>query len=475
MISQRDHNLRIMALPCGGLRRMWCLVLLANVGLLCTAIIGSEPDLRGPLRVHPDNRRYFTNGSGKTIYVTGSHHWGNLQDGYNPEVTPFDYERYLDLLQKHSHNFIRLWAWEHVASEASWHYEHKKQLFDPLPYARTGPGLALDGKPKLDLTKFNNAYFDRLRQRVVAARQRRVYVAIMLFQGVASTGPRTWPGHVFNKDNNVNGLDGNGAHTQTLKFPAVTEIQKAYIRRVIDTVNDLDNVLYEIANEAHAGTAAWQYEMIRYIKSYEQDKPKQHPVGMTCRADEPNNEVLWLSPADWVSPGTYKLYAHDPPAADGRKVSLLDTDHVFGVGGDRRWIWKAFTRGHNPIYMDPLWGYIPDKGLWKGQAERGEGARVAMGQTRRMAERVNLVAMVPRGDLASSKYCLANPGVEYVVYLPDGGQVTVDLSTAKGMLQAEWIDPVEGTVRPAAPVQGGGERRLQMPFNGDAVLHLWVK
>jgi hypothetical protein len=40
----------------------------------------------GPLRVHPDNPRYFTDGSGRAIYLTGSHTWANLQDtGVAPE------------------------------------------------------------------------------------------------------------------------------------------------------------------------------------------------------------------------------------------------------------------------------------------------------------------------------------------------------------------------------------------------------
>ena len=42
----------------------------------------------------------------------------------------------------------------------------------------------------------------------------------------------------------------------------------------------------------------------------------------------------------------------DPGAADGSKVSILDTDHIWGVGGTNTWVWRAFTRGHNPIYMD---------------------------------------------------------------------------------------------------------------------------
>ena len=51
---------------------------------------------------------------------------------------------------------------------------------------------------------------------------------------------------------------------------------------------------------------------------------------------------------------------------------------------------------------------------------------------------MNLAAMTPRSTLASSRYCLADPGKEYLVYLPDGGEVTVDLSAASGSLAVEW-------------------------------------
>ena len=55
--------------------------------------------IKGPLRVHPDNSRYFTDDSGRAIYLTGSHTWLNLQDGgstFPPQ--PFDYAEYLDLI-----------------------------------------------------------------------------------------------------------------------------------------------------------------------------------------------------------------------------------------------------------------------------------------------------------------------------------------------------------------------------------------
>jgi len=42
-------------------------------------ILRQRPTANGPLRVHPTNPRYFTDGSGKAIYFTGSHHWDNFQ------------------------------------------------------------------------------------------------------------------------------------------------------------------------------------------------------------------------------------------------------------------------------------------------------------------------------------------------------------------------------------------------------------
>jgi hypothetical protein len=57
--------------------------------------------------------------------------------------------------------------------------------------------------------------------------------------------------------------------------------------------------------------------------------------------------------------------------------------------------------------------------LQEGSDAKWEPVRRAMGVTRRLAERVNLATLVPRPELASSRYCLAHPGQEYLVDLPD--------------------------------------------------------
>ena len=108
----------------------------------------------------------------------------------------------IDFLVEWNHNVIRLWAWEQ-ARWAPWSDGKGSNPSDwftePVAYARTGPSLALDGKPKFDLTQFDTNYFGRLRQRVQQAGDRGIYVSIMLFQGWSSAkgwlGGKPWPGY----------------------------------------------------------------------------------------------------------------------------------------------------------------------------------------------------------------------------------------------------------------------------------------
>jgi len=284
----------------------------------------------GPLRVHPTNPRYFTDGSSKAVFLTGSHTWANLQDiTYAAKTSPpkFDFQAYLAFLKGHNHNFFRLWAWESPYNPDP---RQSTTTYDPMPYQRPGPGQAADGKPRFDVKVFNQAYFDRMRARVVAARDHGMYVSVMLFQGFSiegkgNLGGDPWKGHPFNPQNNINGIDGGATRAHTLFIPAVTALQEAYVRKVIDTVSDLDNVLYEITNEDSGGADndAWQYHIIQFIKRYESTKPKQHLVGMTAQYPQGNDSSLLKSPADWISPVGRLL------SCDGRKVILNDTDHSY--------------------------------------------------------------------------------------------------------------------------------------------------
>ena len=448
---------------------------------------------RGPLRVHPGNSRYFTdgtktaNGTMRAVYLTGSHTWPNLIDrGPQDPPPPFDFGWYLDLLRRHDHNFIRLWG-RHV----TWYHDygvgdHRVLHAAPLAWPRTGPGNALDGKPRFNLTRFNEPYFDRLRQRIAAARDAGIYVSVMLFGGYYEcTGG--WRGNPFNAANNVNGIDGDpdqdgrGLETQTLKVPAVLRLQEAYVRKAIDTVNDLDNVLYEIGNECHTSSRDWQYHLIHFIRDCEKARPEQHPIGMTALwGEDPkqDNELLYASAADWVSPQVSDEQINSElPVADGRKVSLLDSDHWFiaailkDPAFGRGWAWKAFCRGHHPILMEQL---PVDSGseVPVTTADPGHVAsRRAMGVTRRAADQLPLASMTPQPGLSSTGYCLAAPGAQYLVYQPQRGDFKVELKA--GAYAVEWINPEDGAVTGGARIEStGAAQTFVPPFAGEAVLHL---
>jgi len=463
----------------------------SSVVLVALALLVTFPSLRagenrkaesslplGPLVVHPANPRYFQNAAtGEAVYVTGAHTWDNLVDmGPSDPPPKFDFEAYVDWMAQLNHNFIRLWTWELVTWDTTANRHDKLHTVSPMPYARTGPGMALDGKPKFDLTKFEPAYFERLRQRVTAARKRGIYVSVMLFEGWGlQFSPKAWEGHPFHPKNNVNGIDGDanddgkGVEVHELGNKAVTAIQEAYVRKVIDTVNEFDNVLYEISNENHPPSTPWQYHMIRFIKKYEKTKPNQHPVGMTFQYKNGSNKTLFDSPADWVSPNPQGGYRDNPPAADGRKVVLADTDHLWGLGGNQGWVWKSFTRGCNPIFMDPYRGVV----LGKRFDPKWDPIRRSLGYTRRYARRMDLAAARPMPNVASTKYCLANAGRQYVIYKPANEKASVRVKLPAGTYTYEWFDPTRGRrAQRGEKSVTGASTEFPCPVQGDGVLFI---
>ncbi len=432
----------------------------------------------GPLAVHPENPRYFQNtATGEAVYLTGSHTWANLVDiGPSDPPPPFDFDACVVWMAKLNHNFMRMWTWELVTWDTTANQENKHHTAAPQPYARTGPGTALDGKAKFDLTKYDPVYFDRLRRRLAVARENGVYVSVMLFEGWGlQFSKAAWEGHPFHPGNNINGVegdadgDGRGVEVHELGNQAVTRIQEAYVCKVIDTVNEFDNVLYEISNENHPPSTPWQYHIIRYIKDYERTKPYQHPVGMTFQYRGGKNQTLFDSPADWVSPNPDGGYRDDPPVSDGRRVVLNDTDHLWGIGGHQAWVWKSFTRGYNPIFMDPYDGEV----LGNRLDPQWDPIRRGMGYTLQYARRMNLAAIRPSTEIASTKYCLANAGKQYLVYKPGDQGRSIRVKLEPGTYRYEWFDPTGGRLAAVGTrTAAATETEFDCPIKGDAVLFL---
>jgi hypothetical protein len=478
---------------------------------------------RGPLVVSSVNPRYFAVGAERpAIYLTGSHINNNFLDGGGlgaecaDEPERSDFAAYLGFLVDHGHNFIRLWRWEHFKSQLPGGKAHL--CMSPQPWPRTGPGLATDGKPRFDLASFDAAYFTRLRACVEAAGQRGIYVAVMLFDGWAlhlSASPDNVEGHPFHAANNINAIGIRSiVDYQVLPLgPRVRELQEAYIRKVVDTVHDLPNVLYEVVNES-SGMAAdtvklpdgteietkigdsteWQYWVIEVVKEYERaQKRVAHPVGMSMQYPVPVqrevNAPLFRSHADWISPGFDDPAAQvakgagpppgrwltDPPPSDGTKIILSDTDHYSPLKCDALWAWKSFLRGHHPVFYDMgIFEGIPHPSHGSKAYEAGESTRHAMGDTLRYAQTMELVAMEPRGDLSSTGYALANPGHEYLVLQPSSDSASFTVSLSAGTYTTEWhaVDTRERIVEGERQTETSAAIAFAAPFAGPCVLYV---
>jgi Family of unknown function (DUF6298) len=456
----------------------------------------SQAYASGPLRVSQRNPRYFEDAQEQIVYLAGDSEMLTVMDtGPTDPPEPFNFPGYLAFLNRHNLNFIRMWTRENVIDTESGFPAYVR----PFPWPRIGPGLALDGKPKFDLAKFDPEYFERLRERVSRAGKQGIYCSIMLFEGWTqqyATKPGRWDCHPFNPKNNVNGIDadpkntGSGTAYHTLEIPAITALQEAYVRHVVDTVNDLDNVLYEISNEDGPYSKDWQNHFIRFIHDYEKTKPKHHPVGMTeawMGSEEETARALLESPAEWISPdgnnprGPWK---NDPPTSDGRKVVLVDTDHLWGGSAPPdallAWVWKTFCRGHNLIFYD----HSTALGDNTARAYTGfDRIRDNLGYVRMYSQRMDLAEAVPCDDLASTKYCLSDKRNHVLIFKPAAAlsqevlkpftAVQVNLTDTSGLFNVEWLDPNTGRILPSGQISAGSPLTLFSPIKDEAVLFLW--
>jgi hypothetical protein len=440
----------------------------------------------GPLTVHPANPRYFADAAGRAVYLSGSHTWAVVQDG-GPDSppAPLDWDAFLAAVRDYGHTFIRLWTWEHPRWASWWRGDYH---FTPVPWERTGPGAALDGGPRFDLSRVDRRWIDRLKHRVASGHDAGIYVSVMLFQGW-SAGPKPdpwtgcdnpWRSHPFHAGNNVNGVDGSAydedGHdsVHTLASPEVVAFQEAYVRVVVDAVNEFPNVLYEIGNE-HDGTrenTRWQYHMIDFVRDYELSaKEFQHPVFMSAQWPDGRNEDLFGSRADAVAPFSWRSprderWEYEPPAQHTGKVVFLDTDHLWGVGGTVDWVWRSFMRGYQPLYMDP-WGFDHMDPL---APQGSQDVRRAMGAACRLAGELDLAVMWPRPDVVSTGFALYDGRQTAVIYQPYQDRLCVHFGCDLRRATVEWRDVVETARTAKGAITVRGESGLiEPPWPGPAV------
>ena len=203
-----------------------------------------------PIRLHPDNPRYFQWRGQPTVIITSGEHYGAVLN------LDFDYRRYLDTLAKDKLNGTRLWAGAYA--ETGGNFGIAENTLDPAagrfisPWARSDqPGYA-DGGNKFDLTRWDDAFFKRLKDFVGYASKKGVVVEVNLFCPMYDES--MWSVCPMNTRNNVNGLGAISRHDPlTLdRSGGLLAVQEAMVRKFAAELRGSDNVTFEIVNEPYA-------------------------------------------------------------------------------------------------------------------------------------------------------------------------------------------------------------------------------
>src|SRR4051812_13032750 len=171
--------------------------------LMLFCLVDATTFADAPLALHPENPHYLLFRGKPTILMGSTEHYGAVLNG------DFDYVPYLEELQSKKLNLTRTFSGVYRELPGTFNITdntlapktHDKFI---CPWARTDTSGATDGGNKFDLTKFNPAYFERLKNFITEAGKRGVVVELVLF--CTTYDDKLWNGSPQNSINNVNGI-----------------------------------------------------------------------------------------------------------------------------------------------------------------------------------------------------------------------------------------------------------------------------
>jgi hypothetical protein len=440
-----------------------------------------------PLALHQDNPHYFLFRGKPTVLITSAEHYGAVLN------RDFDITKYLDELHTHRLNLTRTFTG--VYCEDSKSFGITRNTLAPAsgkllcPWARsTTPGYAGGGN-KFDLTKWDSAYFVRLKSFLEQASKRGIVVELTLFCPFYDDS--MWKLSPMNASNNVNGvgkLPRTAVYDRAKNGP-LQAIQETLVMKLVAELKGFDNLYYEVCNEPYFGgvTDDWQRRMIDVIALAEKPLKHRHLISLniangTKKIDKPHPAVSifnfhYASPPDAVKQnfGLNKVIGDNETGFKGTADAhyRMEGWEFILVGGA---LYNNLDYSFAVDHEDGSFKYPP-----RTPGGGNRGFRQQMKVLKDFIHRFDFVRMKPADTLIKGGLqakgrarALAEPGKQYALYLFGGPQANLELNLPQGDYEAEWIDPVSGKVLKAGTVTAEGTKTVvpSPRFSTDIALRL---
>jgi hypothetical protein len=465
-----------------------------------------------PLAVHSQNLHYFLYKGRPVVLVGSTEHYGAVINH------DFDYKQYLQTLGRDSLNTTRLFTGSYFEVPGAFGIAKNTLAPKPdrlvLPWARSStPGYALGGN-KFDLTQWNAAYFDRLKDFMAEANRNGVIVEVCLFSSYYGSG---WSHSPLNAVNNVNNVTTvEPLKVNTLDNGSLLRHQEAYVRKLVQELNRFDNFYFEIQNEPWADLSDtvlvhneyvsrddlkepgnywkntlqvagktsndWQKHIAGIIKNEESRMPKKHLVSQNVANfkfplvdADPNVAIVnfhYASPEAVVQ--NYHL---------GKVIGFNETGFA-GKSDEtyRRQAWRFIMAGGALFnHLDYSFSVGSENGSDTSYLAPGGGSpalRKQFGILKNFMHSLDLANMAPqkspvkfaRGAFVQA---LGNGKGQYALYAEGVQGFQLVLALPKGNYQAEWLHPATGSKTPASFNHAGGDKILSAPFpTGEVALKI---
>ncbi len=447
------------------------LVLLSNTFYIDAA--QSEKRFK-PIQLHPDNPHYFLWRSKPTVLITSGEHYGALLN------RAFDYKKYLKTLESYSFNLTRTFSGAYCEPSGAFNIRNntlapaKNQLI--CPWARSNTSGYANGGNKFDLTKWDDAYFERLHDFVTEANKCGIVVEMVLFCPFYEDN--MWKLSPMNAANNVNDV-GKIKRTDvyTLNCPNLLAVQDEMVRKIVEELKDFDNVYYEICNEPYFGgvTLEWQNHIAETIVKTKAKFKDKHLIAQNIA----NKSKKVVNPNPNVS--IFNFHYAKPPIAvtENYNLNKVIGDDETGFSGSepkpyRLEGWNFIIAG-GAVYdnLDYSFTVGHEDGTAKINAPGG-GGPMLQNQLNILKDFIysfDFISMKPDNsvikggvpDKATAR-ALVQSGHAYAIYINGSGEVKLVVELPKGAYKAEWVNTKTGNIDKIEMLEHtGGNRVLHSP------------